>query len=107
MTDIRSLTKDELEARLAKAEADFEAWKARGLSLDLTRGKPSAAQLDLTEDMLTILSKGEDCFTDNGLDCRNYGVLDGIPEAKKLFADLLGVPQSRLIIGGNSALNMM
>ena len=107
MTDIKSLTKEELDARLAKAEADFEMWKARGLSLDLTRGKPAAAQLDLTADMLTILSTSEDCYAENGLDCRNYGILDGIPEAKKLFSDLLGVPQSRLIIGGNSALNMM
>ena len=107
MIELNSLSKEELELRLSAAEAEYDAWKNKGMKLDLTRGKPSSEQLDLTEKMLTILSTRDDCFAESGLDCANYGVLDGLPEAKKLFAELLGVPESRIIIGGNSALNMM
>ncbi len=107
MIELNSLSKKELELRLSAATAEYDAWKSKGMKLDLTRGKPSSEQLDLTEKMLTVLSTRDDCFAESGLDCGNYGVLDGLPEAKKLFAELLGVPESRIIIGGNSALNMM
>ena len=101
------MTKSELTAELEKAKAAHEKRKAAGISLDLTRGKPGRSQLDITEDMLTVLAKSDDCITDGGTDTRNYGILDGIPEAKHLFATLLGVPDSYVFVGGNASLNLM
>ncbi len=107
MNALNVLTKESLCARLAEKEAALADWKAKGLSLDLTRGKPNAEQLDLSLDILNVINTKEDCFDESGLDCRNYGILDGIPEAKKMFADLMNTTPDRVIIGGNSALNMM
>ena len=97
----------ELEAQRIKLSEKYEEYKASGLSLDLSRGKPGKAQLDLMTDMLTCISNAEDCFSENGTDCRNYGILDGIGEAKKLFSELLGIPENYIIVGGNSSLNLM
>lgn len=99
--------KDELSQILASATKKYNEYKAMGLKLDMSRGKPGAKQLDLSEGFLTAVSKSSDCFTENGVDCRNYGVLDGIPEAKKLFADILEIPEENIILGGNSSLSMM
>lgn len=85
---------------------EYEEYKKMGLKLDMTRGKPSKEQLDMTEELLGVLSKKEDCVSD-GIDCRNYGVLDGIPAAKRIFADILGIPVKKIIVGGNSSLNLM
>lgn len=85
----------------------YDEWCKKGLSLDLTRGKPGREQLELSEEMLGVISSGDDCHSESGLDCRNYGCLDGIPEAKKLFSELLDIPESMLFIGGNSSLNIM
>ena len=101
------MNSEELRAELLRLESQYSAMKAKNLSLDLSRGKPGRAQLDLVSDMLTCMSSAEDCFTEDGLDCRNYGVLDGIPEAKKLFSDLLGIPSERILVAGNSSLNLM
>ncbi len=101
-----SASKAELSAELNKLTKAYDAIKSSGLSLDMSRGKPCKEQCDITEGMLTSLSSNDDCF-DDGLDCRNYGVLDGIPSAKKLFSDLLGIPTKNLIIAGNSSLNLM
>jgi aspartate/methionine/tyrosine aminotransferase len=97
----------ELTALRDEAAAELDRLRALGLKLDLTRGKPSTEQLNLSSGILGVISQAEDCFSDTGLDCRNYGILDGIPEAKKLFSDLLGIPEERLIVCGNSSLNLM
>lgn len=101
------MNKTELERVRDVAAAKLAEYTAAGLKLDLTRGKPGAEQLDITEGMLGVISGGNDCFSEGGLDCRNYGILDGLPEAKKLFSDLLGIPTSRIIVAGNSSLNIM
>jgi len=100
-------TKEQLEAEKSALTNKYNEIKASGLSLDMSRGKPGADQLDITDGMLTVISEAEDCYTKGGVDARNYGGLDGIPEAKKLFSELLGIPESNLIIGGNSSLTMM
>ena len=84
----------------------LENFKKKGLKLDMSRGKPSAEQLDLSNEMLTHCLDG-DHISENGVDCRNYGVLDGIYEAKRLFMEMIGVGRWEIIIGGNSSLQMM
>ena len=101
------LSRKELEAQHSALLEEYEKYKKMGLSLDLSRGKPGREQLDLLGDMLTCIDKAEDCFSENGTDCRNYGVLDGLPETKRLFSELLGIPQKNIIVGGNSSLNLM
>lgn len=101
------MSRDELVSLKNKLEKKYEEVKALGLSLDMSRGKPGADQLDLSVDMLSIMTTAEDCIGENGFDCRNYGVLDGIPECKKLFAELLDVDTKNIIIGGSSSLNLM
>lgn len=102
-----SYNKPMLKCELEQLEKQYSDFKALGLKLDMSRGKPNREQLDITEEMLGILEKGSDCTAENGLDCRNYGLLDGLPEAKKLFSDVYGVPAENILVGGNSSLNMM
>ena len=78
-----------------------------GLCLDLSRGKPGREQLDLVNGLLDVITTGDECITESGLDCRNYGVLDGISEAKKLFSELYEIKESRIVVAGNSSLNLM
>ena len=101
------MTSEQLIAEKSKLDAQYEALKSRELSLDLSRGKPCKEQVDLVMDMLTCISTVEDCTAESGLDCRNYGLLDGLPETKRLFSELLDIPSKNLIIGGNSSLNLM
>lgn len=103
----KDMTKDELTALKAQLEADFEAVKAKGLSLNMARGKPSKAQLDLSLPMLDILDSSACLDAEDGTDCRNYGVFDGLPEAKKLMGDICGAPADQVIVYGNSSLNIM
>ncbi|MBR2080759.1 MAG: aminotransferase class I/II-fold pyridoxal phosphate-dependent enzyme [Oscillospiraceae bacterium] len=84
----------------------YEGLKAKNLKLDMSRGKPSKAQLDMTSDMLTTLSDPAQCLSD-GLDVRNYGELAGIPAAKKLFAEILGCRPEECYVGGNASLTLM
>nr|MBQ4319389.1 aminotransferase class I/II-fold pyridoxal phosphate-dependent enzyme [Clostridia bacterium] len=85
----------------------YEELKSKGYKLDMSRGKPGAQQLDITRDMLGILEYPGECIAEDGTDCRNYGVLDGIPEAKRIFGELLGIPAKNVFVGGNSSLCMM
>ncbi len=101
------LSAAELKEKKAALDNDFEDLKAKKLNLNMARGVLSKDQLDLTMDMLGILKTKEDCMTEAGTDCRNYGLVDGIPEAKKIFSDLLQIPEDQLIVGGNSSLNLM
>ena len=87
--------------------AQFEEFKNQGLKLDMSRGKPGADQLDLSLPVLDCVNGAGNCRAEDGTDCRNYGLLDGIPEAKRLFADLMEVSPDEVIIGGNSSLNLI
>ncbi len=107
MLNIKTASAEELAKRLAVLREQYEAYKARDLRLDMSRGKPGAEQLDLTMDMIESLSARDVYLTQTGFDTRNYGLLDGIPEAKILFAELLDVSPDQVIVGGNSSLNMM
>jgi len=95
---------DELATFVAGARADYAALQARGLSLDLTRGKPSSAQLDLADALLQLPTATHDR---NGVDVRNYGILDGLLELREIFAELLWVEPEQVVCGGNSSLTMM
>ena len=101
-----SMTPAQLQAEYQVVSAKFEELKAKGLKLDMSRGKPGKAQLDLVSDILTVLSKPEDCMVD-GIDARNYGGLTGLPCAQKLFAELLGCKSEEVFVGGNASLTLM
>ena len=95
-----------LKIEYAKLKEEFEGYKSMKLSLNMARGKPDADQLDLSQEMLTSQSSA-DCLAADGTDCRNYGLLDGLPEAKTFFAELLSVREDELIVCGNSSLKLM
>ena len=107
MKALNELTKAQLSARAAELQEQYDAYKARGLKLDMSRGKPGPEQLDLTLDMLECVNEREGYKTAGGVDTRNYGLLDGIPEVKSLFGDILGMEPANIIVGGNSSLNLM
>lgn len=107
MTAYKELSRDELLNKKTELEKQFKKMKAKNLHLDMSRGKPSKAQLDLSMGMMDVLNSDSDFESAEGLDCRNYGVIDGIVEAKQLFADMMEVPKDNIIIFGNSSLNIM
>ena len=104
--EYKSMDAAQLKAEHAAVEQKFQALKAKNLKLDMSRGKPGKEQLDLVSDMLTVLSKPEDCIV-NGFDVRNYGELTGLPCAKAFFAELLGCKPEECFIGGNASLTLM
>ena len=104
---ITGLSKNDLKSLMEELKNTYNNYKSKGLKLDMSRGKPGSEQLDLSKGLLTVLNENSDCFDSTGADCRNYGLLDGICEAKKMFADLFGVSPTETIVGGNSSLNMM
>ena len=83
------MSKEQLIKEKEKLLGEFAEYKSLGLNFDMSRGKPSKEQLDLSDELLTMVSKGN-AVTENGFECRNYGGLDGIPEMKAIFADLFG-----------------
>ena len=105
--ELAEMKKSELEQFYKQAKEEYEDYKAKGLSLNMARGKPSAEQLDLTEGLLYAIKSNEDCYAEDGTDCRNYGIVDGIAEAKKIFAPMLGVSEKEIMVLGNSSLTIM
>lgn len=107
MKPYRELTRGELLALKDELEAKYREFQGRNLKLDMSRGKPSKAQLDLSMEMMDVLHSGVDLTCEEGVDCRNYGVLDGIKEAKELLGAISEVNPENIIIYGNSSLNVM
>ena len=107
MKKYQEMTREELLQEKTALEAEFAKIKEMGLNLDMSRGKPGSDQLDLAMPMLDVLTSKEVTESENGTDLRNYGIVDGIPEAKKLVADMVGVKPEQVIVYGNSSLNIM
>lgn len=107
MTAYKDLSVEELQSLKKELEEQFAEIKAKNLKLDMSRGKPSKAQLDLSMGMMDVLSSEANLTCEEGVDCRNYGVLDGINEAKQLLSDMSEVPKENIVIFGNSSLNVM
>ncbi|MBQ5922020.1 MAG: aminotransferase, partial [Alistipes sp.] len=106
VTPYSCMTREELEAAYTQVLAQYDACKAQGLKLNMARGKPAKAQLDLVSDLLNVLQTPEDCF-DGDIDSRNYGELAGLPSARAYWADVLGCKASEIFVGGAASLNMM
>jgi aspartate/methionine/tyrosine aminotransferase len=106
MADITGMKKNDLERLHDELMQQYQAFKSRNLSLDMTRGKPCGEQLDLAAEMMTCVN-GRNYRAQDGTDCRNYGGLDGLPEAKILFSEYLEVAPDEIIISGNSSLSVM
>lgn len=107
MKPYKQLNRSELLAQREELTKQFEEVKAKGLTLDMSRGKPGTDQLDLAMPMLDLVDGQSQMKCENGMDCRNYGVLDGIPEAKKLMSAMIGTDPEHVIVFGNSSLNIM
>ena len=107
MVPYSSMTKEELAAQKEQLEKKYKEYKDQGLKLDITRGKPSALQLDLSEKMLTVVSKNEECISDDGTDCRNYGLQNGLPQMRELMGRIAGASVEQTIVCGNASLNIM
>ncbi|HBA11263.1 aminotransferase class I/II-fold pyridoxal phosphate-dependent enzyme [Lachnospira eligens] len=107
MMQYNDMSKEELLALKESLNKEYAEAKAKGLALDMSRGKPSAKQLDVSLGLLDTINSSSDLKALDGTDCRNYGVLDGIPEAKKLMADMMGTTPDHVIVYGNASLNIM
>lgn len=107
MTLYTEMAVDQLKEELEVQQKNLDELKSQGLHLDMSRGKPSSKQLDISTPMLTILKDAGDCFSEDGTDCRNYGIIDGIPEAKRLMACMLDDEPDNVIVFGNSSLTTM
>ena len=108
MKSYKEMSREELLVLKKELEKAYEDAKGKGLQLDMSRGKPAASQLDMTMPIMNILNAESDMKTEAGVDCRNYGILDGIPEAKVLMGEMMGgVPAENVIVCGNASLNIM
>lgn len=107
MNKFNGMKKEELQDLLVHLNKRYDDFVSQKLKLDMSRGKPGADQLELSMKMLDYPSSADSCKAKDGTDCRNYGVVDGIPEAKALFAEMMEVSPKEIIIGGNSSLGMM
>ena len=107
MKQYSQMTAAELQAEYNAVKQKYDELLGQGLKLDMSRGKPGPDQLDLSVGMLDTVTSSTDLKSRDGVDCRNYGGLDGLTELKELFADILEVPVGNVIVGGNASLNMM
>ena len=107
MKKYSDMSREELLALKAQLDKEYADTKAQGLALDMSRGKPAVDQLDLSMGLMDVLSSDSDLKCETGVDCRNYGVIDGIPEAKRLLGEMSEVDPDHIIIYGNSSLNVM
>ena len=107
MRSYKEMSREELLQIKEELEKEYAGYQAKGLKLDMSRGKPCREQLEITKDMMDVLSSESDFMSEDGIDCRNYGILDGITEAKRLFAAMSEVSMENMIIYGNSSLNIM
>ncbi len=107
MTAYRKLDRTSLKQEYETLKTEYQGYKEMKLSLNMARGKPDTDQLNLSQEILSSFLKPEDCLAEDGTDCRNYGLLDGIPEAKRFFAEILSVKEDELVVCGNSSLNLM
>ena len=107
MKAYKDLSKEELLTLQKQLNKEYEEAKAKELKLDMSRGKPAASQLDMEMDFMNVLNADSIFKTEAGVDCRNYGIMDGIPEARKLIGDVLGVSADNVIVFGNASLNIM
>ena len=106
MKTYASMTNEDLRQELRVQQEAFAACKAKALNLNMARGKPAKAQLDLCSDILTVITKPEDCF-DGSIDARNYGDLSGLPCARSYWAEILGCKPEQTFVGGSASLNLM
>ena len=106
MTPYSCMSPAALEAEYQRVLESYLALKAQGLNLNMARGKPSTAQLDLVSDILTVMQNPEDCY-DGDIDSRNYGELAGLPSARRYWAEILGCKPEQIFVGGAASLNMM
>lgn len=107
MKTYQSMSKEELTKLKAELEAKYKEFQGKGLKLDMSRGKPSAEQLDISMGMMDVLNSEVSLKCEEGVDCRNYGILEGIKEARELLGAISEVPADNIIIYGNSSLNIM
>ena len=107
MQSYQEMTKEELLKEKESLEAAYKEWQKRGLSLNMARGKPSEEQLDMTMPMMDVLNGSSDLFSEDGTDCRNYGGMDGISEATRFMAGLMGVNPENVLVYGNASLSIM
>ena len=103
----KEMSKEELLQLKSELDERYEEAKSKGLALDMSRGKPSAKQLNVSLDMLDVINSSSELISENGTDCRNYGVLDGIPEAKRLMAEMMNTTPEHVIVYGNASLSIM
>ncbi len=107
MKAYKNMSKEELQQLQKELSKAYEDAKGKGLKLDMSRGKPSAEQLDLSKEMLDVVSSESNCKTEDGVECRNYGQMEGIYEARKLMADMMDTKPEKVIVCGNASLNVM
>ena len=104
MKPYAEMTKEELQELRKQLSTKYREYQGKDLRLDMSRGKPSVDQLDLSMGMMDVLSSDDDLTCEDGTDCRNYGVWNGLPEMRAIFSEMMDVPADQIILGNNSSL---